>query len=95
MPHPTPVPTFTEYPESTAEGKPLYVPGSQAERQARQTRMSSPLRRGTHESWWTRDMGFFNAVSKTIPTYRVLDEEGNPVKGAQVPELEKDEALAM
>lgn len=26
--------------------------------------MSSPLRRGTYESWWTGDMGWFNAVSK-------------------------------
>ena len=26
--------------------------------------MSTPLRRGAHESWWTAEMGFFNAVAK-------------------------------
>jgi 2-oxoisovalerate dehydrogenase E1 component alpha subunit len=26
--------------------------------------MSSPLRRGTHESWWTAERAFFNAVAK-------------------------------
>jgi hypothetical protein len=26
--------------------------------------MSSPLRRGTHESWWTPERAFFNAVAK-------------------------------
>ncbi|OCF41979.1 2-oxoisovalerate dehydrogenase E1 component, alpha subunit [Kwoniella heveanensis CBS 569] len=49
--------------------------------------MSSPLRRGSHESWWSGSMGWFNAVAKTIPTYRVLDEEGHLVKGAELPEL--------
>lgn len=29
--------------------------------------MSSPLRRGTHESWWTAEQGWFNAVSKVGP----------------------------
>jgi 2-oxoisovalerate dehydrogenase E1 component alpha subunit len=55
----------------------------------------SPLRRGAHESWWTADQGFFNAVANTIPTYRVLDEEGRPVKGAVLPEITKEEALKM
>lgn len=57
--------------------------------------MSSPLRRGAHESWWTADQGWFNAVAKTIPTYRVLNEEGKPVKGAIVPDLSKEEAINM
>ncbi|ORY34855.1 Thiamin diphosphate-binding protein [Naematelia encephala] len=94
LPYPTPLPTF-ETPSLIPEQKPLYVPGSQAERHARQGRMSSPLRRGTHESWWTAEMGFFNAVAKTIPTYRVLDEEGQPARGATIPEISRDEALAM
>ena len=50
--------------QSRPDGKPLYVQGSQAERQARLGRMSSPLRRGTHESWWTAEQGWFNAVAK-------------------------------
>ncbi|WVQ79282.1 hypothetical protein IAT38_001378 [Cryptococcus sp. DSM 104549] len=94
LPTPTPLPTFSP-PSAPKEGKPLYVPGSQAERQARVGRMSSPLRRGTHESWWSAEMGWFNAVAKTIPTYRVLDEEGSLVKDTQAPELTKQEALAM
>ncbi|OCF73305.1 2-oxoisovalerate dehydrogenase E1 component, alpha subunit [Kwoniella mangroviensis CBS 8886] len=90
LPSPVPLPFFS--PEvSTAnagngDAKPLYVPGSQADRLARVGRMSSPLRRGSHESWWSGDMGWFNAVAKTIPTYRVLDEEGHLVKGTKVPE---------
>lgn len=32
---------------------------------------------------------------QTIPTYRVLNEEGRPVKGGTLPELTKDEALRM
>jgi len=50
--------------QTAPDGKPLYVQGSQAERQARLGRMSSPLRRGTHESWWTAEQGWFNAVAK-------------------------------
>lgn len=73
----------------------VYVPGSAADRIARVNRMSSPLRRGAHQSWWTADQGWFNAVSSTIPTYRVLNEEGRPVKGGTVPELDKEEALKM
>lgn len=42
----------------------VYVPEDKAERAARQGRMSSPLRRGAHESWWSADQGFFNAVAK-------------------------------
>jgi 2-oxoisovalerate dehydrogenase E1 component alpha subunit len=42
----------------------VYVPESHAERAARAGRMSSPLRRGAHESWWTSDQGWFNAVAK-------------------------------
>jgi len=61
LPNPTPLQPFAV---PSPDRKPLYVPGSQAERQARLVRMSSPLRRGTHESWWTREMGFFNAVAK-------------------------------
>ncbi|WVR08138.1 hypothetical protein IAU60_005184 [Kwoniella sp. DSM 27419] len=94
LPHPNPLPSFSP-PAQTQDGKPLYVPGGQAERIARSERMSSPLRRGTHESWWTGSMGWFNAVAKTIPTYRVLDEEGHPVRGAVMPEISKEEALAM
>lgn len=73
LPQATPLPAFAIPPSPSpraqggghgGEGKPLYVPGSHADRQARVGRMSSPLRRGTHESWWTREMGFFNAVAK-------------------------------
>ena len=73
LPHPTPLSADSQItptpeplppPPTSGDGKPLYVPGSQAERQARLGRMSSPLRRGTHESWWSRDMGWFNAVAK-------------------------------
>ncbi|KAI9633062.1 putative branched-chain alpha-keto acid dehydrogenase E1-alpha subunit [Dioszegia hungarica] len=105
LPSPTPlpefaIPSYSPYPPTDgsvpdADGKPLYVSGSAAERQAKLSRMSSPLRRGTYESWWTGEMGWFNAVSKTIPTYRVLDEEGIPVKNAKVPDLDKAEALKM
>ncbi|WOO77614.1 2-oxoisovalerate dehydrogenase subunit alpha, mitochondrial [Vanrija pseudolonga] len=77
------------------ERSPVYVAGQEKERMARNTRMSSPLRRGAHESWWSADQGWFNAVAATIPTYRVLDEEGRPVKGAVVPEITKEEALKM
>ncbi|KAK1923725.1 putative branched-chain alpha-keto acid dehydrogenase E1-alpha subunit [Papiliotrema laurentii] len=94
LPHPTPLPAF-KLPATSQEGKPLYVPGTAEERQARHVRMSSPLRRGTHESWWTPERAFFNAVAKTIPTYRVLDEEGHLVRGAQVPDVTKEEAMAM
>ena len=65
LPRPTPLSPFAlPAPPPSQDGKPLYVSGSQAERQARQGRMSSPLRRGTHESWWTREMDFFNAVAR-------------------------------
>ena len=63
LPTPTPLPAFA-LPVPDRDGKPLYVPGSQAERQARMARMSTPLRRGTHESWWTAERSFFNAVAK-------------------------------
>ncbi|KAK8849586.1 hypothetical protein IAR55_004921 [Kwoniella newhampshirensis] len=96
LPNPTPLPTFTTPTSGTDDReRPLYVSGSQAERQARAGRMSSPLRRGTHESWWSSEMGWFNAVAKTIPTYRVLDEEGHLVKGTRVPEITQEEAIAM
>ncbi|RSH93428.1 hypothetical protein EHS25_007784 [Saitozyma podzolica] len=100
LPSPNPLPAFhipsAPVPHARQEdGKPLYVSGSQAERQARAGRMSSPLRRGTHESWWTPEMGFFNAVAKTIPTFRVLDEEGHLVRGAHIPEISKEEAIRM
>lgn len=62
LPFPTPLPSFS--PPSALDAKPLYVPASQAERQARAGRMSRPLRRGTHESWWSAEMGWFNAVAK-------------------------------
>ena len=32
--------------------------------------MSSPLRRGTHESWWTAEQGWFNAVAKVYHMIR-------------------------
>ncbi|RXK35327.1 2-oxoisovalerate dehydrogenase E1 component, alpha subunit [Tremella mesenterica] len=87
LPHPTPLdPSFQPDPE-TGDGKPLYVPGSPAERHASQGRRSSPLRRGMHESWWAKEMGWFNAVAKTIPTFRILDEEGNLVKDGMIPEV--------
>jgi 2-oxoisovalerate dehydrogenase E1 component alpha subunit len=73
----------------------VYVPESQAERAARAGRMSSPLRRGAHESWWSAEQGWFNAVAKSIPTYRVLDEEGRVVRGGKVPQITKEEALKM
>lgn len=62
LPFPTPLPSFSL--PSAQDAKPLYVPGSQAERQARAGRMNRPLRRGTHESWWSAEMGWFNAVAK-------------------------------
>ncbi|ORX37843.1 Thiamin diphosphate-binding protein [Kockovaella imperatae] len=92
LPTPTPLPAF-QPPPRAPDGRPIYVRGSQAERQERYTRMSSPLRRGTHESWWTADLSFFNAVAKTIPTYRVLDEEGHVVKGGHQPQISKEQAL--
>ncbi|WVW87029.1 hypothetical protein I302_109085 [Kwoniella bestiolae CBS 10118] len=98
LPSPEPLPFFSpevSAAQSQGDAKPLYVPGSQADRLARVGRMSSPLRRGSHESWWSGEMGWFNAVAKTIPTYRVLDEEGHLVKGTKVPEITKEEALAM
>lgn len=76
LPSPTPLPEFTiptyaPYPPTGTDGsvkkedgRPLYVAGNAAERQAKLSRMSSPLRRGTYESWWTGDMAWFNAVSK-------------------------------
>ncbi|WVQ75017.1 hypothetical protein IAR50_004625 [Cryptococcus sp. DSM 104548] len=94
LPLPTPLPSFIP-PSEGAGGKPLYIPGTQAERQAKAGRMSRPLRRGTHESWWSAEQGWFNAVAKTIPTFRVLDEEGHIVKNAVEPQITKEEALAM
>lgn len=108
LPTPTPLPNFVPLPAlhrmrsvddpSTArrgDQELVYVPGSAADRIARVNKMSSPLRRGAHQSWWTADQGWFNAVSSTIPTYRVLNEEGRPVKGGTVPEVDKEEALKM
>ncbi|KAK4687063.1 2-oxoisovalerate dehydrogenase E1 component alpha subunit, partial [Tremellales sp. Uapishka_1] len=81
LPNPQPLPDYNK-------DRPLYVP--------RTTRSNSrPLRRGGHESWWSGEMGWFNAVAKTIPTFRVLDEEGHLVKGSLLPELSKDEAVAI
>ncbi|OWT39448.1 2-oxoisovalerate dehydrogenase E1 component, alpha subunit [Cryptococcus neoformans] len=93
LPLPTPLPSFS--PPSVQDAKPLYVPGSQAERQARAGRMSRPLRRGTHESWWSAEMGWFNAVAKTIPTFRVLDEEGHMVKDGHESQATKEETLSI
>ncbi|BEJ12227.1 hypothetical protein CspHIS471_0206870 [Cutaneotrichosporon sp. HIS471] len=103
LPNPTPVPAFTPLLGPHSRGRhsaddpsqdrgPAYVPGGHAAVSKRIQSMS-PLRRGAHESWWTADQGFFNAVANTIPTYRVLDEEGRPVKDAVLPELTKEEAL--
>ena len=76
LPSPTPLPEFSMPPPGNSFGepskqngehqgdRPLYVKGSAADRHAKLSRMSSPLRRGTHESWWAREMGWFNAVSK-------------------------------
>lgn len=86
LPSPTPlpefaIPSYSPYPPTDgsvpdADGKPLYVSGSAAERQAKLSRMSSPLRRGTYESWWTGEMGWFNAVSKVrAPHYDAGTEE--------------------
>lgn len=101
LPTPTPLPTLLrirhslEDPSTDRPGPLPYVAGTQADRLKRVKSMSSPLRRGAHESWWTAEQGWFNAVAKTIPTYRVLNEEGRPVKGAIVPDLSKEEALKM
>ncbi|KAL7423651.1 hypothetical protein Q5752_001232 [Cryptotrichosporon argae] len=92
-PLPSPVPVSFTPPVSHTEtaartpGQPVYVPGRRAR--------ASPLRRGAHESWWTPSRGWFNAVAKSIPTYRVLDEEGHLVAGAPEPDITQADALAM
>lgn len=79
LPNPTPLKHFTPLPSlniprskwprpthsmgDAMDRGPVYVPGSEKDRVERHSRMSSPLRRGAHESWWTSEEGWFNAVA--------------------------------